>query len=197
MSELNVQEQVKEQVQGEDAKKEIKEEVKSEDILLQIKEQHKKELAGLNRRNEELRKQIQDKDLEKLSAEERLKEEIRLAKEEKEKIETETEKIKRERIIDKLLFDAGLPQKFSSRINGKEENEIEKDILDFQNFINAEAEKRAEAIINQRLGGKAPSGGAVIDEGHQALYDNARKSGNMAQAIAIKRAAQKEGITLK
>ena len=196
----NIQEQVNEQAQetnktienNVDIQALIKEEVEK------IQEQSKNEIAGLNRRNSELENKIKEAEKAKMTEEERLKTELEEARTEKERIEKETQELTRARIVDKTLFDAGLPQEFAKRVNGNDEESILADVTAFQEFINNEAEKRAESIINERLGGKAPKAGDLPDTSSlQAQYDNARKKQDFATCVAIKRKAQADGVQIK
>jgi hypothetical protein len=167
MSENTHQEQVQsEQVQEtttEETTVDVQEQIKKE--IEALKEQSKKEIAGLNKRNSELEKLLQQKDLEKLTEEERLKKEVELARQEKERIEKETKELNRQRLIDKSLFDAGLPQDFAKRITGDDVESIQNDVKAIEDFLNQQAEKKAEALINKRLAGVAPEQGAQTPAG--------------------------------
>jgi vacuolar-type H+-ATPase subunit I/STV1 len=133
-------------------------------LVKEMETRFKKELAGLNKKNSELERALKDSELAKLTEAERLKAETEMLKAEKTKVEQETKQLTRARVIDKSLFDAGLPQDFAKRISGDNEESIAEDIKAFTDFINAEAEKRAEKIINERLGGKAPIKGAAVSQ---------------------------------
>jgi hypothetical protein len=169
-------------------------------------ESHKKEIAGLNRRNSELEKALKEKEdhekeleLKSLDEKERSKRELELAKEEKKKIEEETQKLKIERIIDKSLFDVGLPQEFAKHINGETEEEIKDDISGLNEFINKQVEDRIEKEINKRLSGNKPIGNdKPVDVNNlQSAYDKAKENNNGPLKIAILRKAKEEGIDIK
>jgi hypothetical protein len=160
-------------------------------------ETQKNEIAGLNKANSKLQKELEAKELEKLDAKTRAQQEIELAQKEKEKILQETEEIKRQRIIETAVFDAGLPKDFAKRINGANEEEIAKDVKALTAYFEAEVNKRVEVEVNKRLGGKVPQGGTPPDLGDlQTAFNKAKEKGDMPQMIAIKRQASKDGIIL-
>jgi hypothetical protein len=121
----------------------------------------KKEISGLNRKNSEYEKAIQQKELEKLSEVEKEKALTEIARKEREQEQQITESLRRERIIDKTLFDAGIPLEFAKRINGKDESEIQADVKEFKSYVEKLATERAEKIINEKLGGKPPVTGTA------------------------------------
>lgn len=162
-----------------------------------LEDKFKTEIAGLNKANTKLQKDLEAKELEKLDEKTKAQKELELANQEKEKVLKETEDLKRQRTIEKAIFDAGLPQEFAKRINGQEEKEIAKDVKAFTDFIEVEVNKRVEVEVNKRLGGKTPQSGDAPKLGDlQSAYNEAKTKGNMPQMIAIKRQASKDGVTL-
>lgn len=196
MSDQEKQEQEVQELQAQAP--EEKTEINTDDKLKEMEERWKKEIAGLNRRNSELQKTLEEKELEKLNEEDKAKEQLRRAQEDKERIETEIKELNKSRLVDKYLHESNLPTNLAKRINGEDEETIQADVKDLVDFINAEVEKRAEATINERLGGQPPKSGATPDDTTlQAQYEAAKKAGNIAQCIAIKRAASVEGVEIK
>jgi hypothetical protein len=125
------------------------------------KQQTKKELDGLNRKNSELEKEKKALERAKLSEEEKAKAELEDLKSQAEKERAELQQARRERTIEHALVDSGLPIALASRINGNTDEEIEADVKGFSEYINAEVEKRVEAVINSRLGGQPPKEAAT------------------------------------
>jgi len=134
---------------------------KIKEAQIEFESKYKAEIAGLNKANSKLQKDLEAKELEKLDEKSRAAKEIESAKAEKEKILRETEEIKKQRIIETAIFDAGLPKEFAKRINGSDEDEIVKDVKAFTTYFEAEVNKRIEVEVNKRLGGKAPLNGAL------------------------------------
>ena len=121
----------------------------------------KAEIAGLNRKNSEYEKAIQAKELEKLSEKERAEKELEFLKQEKEKEQAETERLRRDRIVDKILFDNNIPLEFNERIKGNTQEEILSDVKAFNDFVEKIVVQRVEKTVKEKLGGAAPIGGTV------------------------------------
>jgi hypothetical protein len=124
--------------------------------ILEAEEKFKKEIAGLNRRNSDLEKQLQEKELAHLDEVDRKKREAEIASAELEKIQRETNELRRSRFIEKSLIDAGLGLKFANRINGETEEEIQADIERFSSDFNGFAQELHQKEMNKALGGKQP-----------------------------------------
>lgn len=153
----------------------------------------KEELRGVNRRNSELEKEKRELERAKLSEEEKLKAE-------KDDLQAEIESlelVKKAAIVAQNLYKAGLPTELTHRIKGDTEEEIAADIQDLDNFLNQEAEKRAEKIINSRLGGEAPKAGSNADLNTlQGIYNKAKEKNDMPGMLAVKRKASLEGVEI-
>jgi len=164
---------------------------------LQELEISKKEIAGLNRKNSEYEKAIQAKELEKLSEKERAEKELEFLKQEKEKEQAETERLRRDRIVDKILFDNNIPLEFNERIKGNTQEEILSDVKAFNDFVEKIVVQRVEKTVKEKLGGAAPIGGTVTaPTGIQEQYNKAKAERKHAEMIALVRQAQKDGINL-
>lgn len=171
--------------------KQINVDAKMKEIEANLEEKYKTQIAGLDRKVSELSKEKEELALSKMDEKTRAAEEIRLAKEEKQKLMNETEAIKRERLIDKALFDAGLDPKMSSRISGKDESEITEDVKYFNGLINSQVEKRIEEEVNKRLSGKVPIKGKEVTNGSDRekliqQYNEAEKNGNAIAMMRLK-----------
>lgn len=166
--------------------------------MKKLLEDQKKEISGLNRKISDDEKLIKQKELEALKGVEREKAEVELAKAEKERVLKEVEELKRSRIVDKALSDAGIPLEFAKRISGQSEEEITADVKEFNEFIESVVKSKVEKAVNTALAGKAPAAGAAPTTGDlQAQYNEAKKTGNFALQNALLRQAAKEGITLQ
>ncbi len=119
-------------------------------------ELYKKEIAGLNRKNSEMEKLLKDKELEGKTEEEKNE----ALKAENKEIAEENAKLVRDGFVDKSLNSAGLPLKLAGRIIGEDEANIEKDVNDLKEYINELAQEKANAIVNEKLGGNPPKAGA-------------------------------------
>lgn len=124
-------------------------------------EDRKKEISGLNRKISEDEKVIKQKELEKLGEKERAAAELEIARKEREKIENETRELKRQRIVDAALIDAGIPIEFAKRINGQDEAEIQADVKAFKGYIDSLVNALKEKAVAEALAGKAPVSGKV------------------------------------
>jgi hypothetical protein len=153
-----------------------------EKVKLEMAEQFKSEIAGLNRKNSEYEKEIKAKELEGKSEAEQ-KELLLL---EKEAIQKEIIELNRGRIVDKTLNDSGLPLDFAKRIIGADEVSIVADIKVFSEFIEATAQKRAESIINERLGGKTPEAGVSPAGGVDEQIKQAQQKGDFVTVMTLK-----------
>jgi len=164
---------------------------------LQELETSKKEIAGLNRKNTEYEKTIQTKELEKLSEKERAEAELEIKRKEKEQLDSEIKNLARSRIVDKTLFDSGMPSDFSDRIKGDNEDEIKADVKKLNEYIDKLVVERVTKQVNEKLGGAAPIGGTVTaPTGIQEQYNKAKAERKHAEMIALVRQAQKDGINL-
>ncbi len=156
-------EQTQEQTQTEGVNGNVPVEPTEIDLLKKeiqdMKEGFKNELSGLNRKNSELEKEKRDLELSKLEDDEKLKLQLEDMKTAREKEETELKILRRTRTIENNLVDAGLPLDLANRINGENEDDIKSDITALKDWFDKEAEKRAEKIVNERLGGKPPVDG--------------------------------------
>lgn len=126
---------------------------------LQELETSKKEIAGLNRKNTEYEKTIQTKELEKLNEKERAEAELEIKRKEKDHLDSEIKNLARSRIVDKTLFDSGMPSDFSDRIKGDNEDEIKADVKKLNEYIDKIVIERVTKQVNEKLGGKAPVAG--------------------------------------
>ena len=137
----------------------------------------------MNRKISESQKLLKEKELEgKTEAEQA--EALRL---EKEQIQKEIEELNRGRLVDKQLDSAGLPLDFAKRIVGNDEANIKEDIKNFNDFINNLAQERADKLINERMGGKAPEGGAnPTKDNIDVLIKKAQQAGDFIQVMALK-----------
>ena len=168
------------------------------EAIAEVAQGFKKEVAGLNRRNSELEKELAEERKAKMSEEERIKAEIEEAKKEAEAERSEAAKLRKERLIDKALYDVGLPVEFAKHITGDDEESINDSVTSFNSYVDTIVNKKIEEEINKRLAGKPPEGGGKVDVSDlQSQYDNAKKSGDTALAIAIKRRAAAQGEPIK
>ena len=205
MSEKEVKDQDQDQDASQDQDKEptveelVNQKVKELSTVWENKfEEQKKQIAGLDRTNSDLQKKLEEEKLSKLDEKTRADEELKKAREERERVERETEQLKRDRLIEKSVFDAGLPGEFAKRINGQTEDEISKDVKAFTGFIEAEVNKRVEVEVNKRLGGTSPEGGETpkLDD-LQLAYNKAKEKGDQPTMIAILRKASSDGVQIK
>lgn len=128
-----------------------------EKVKDELTQKFKTEIAGLNRRNSELEKSLKEKELEGKSEEEKTKALL----EEKERILKDIEDLNKSRIIDQKLYDAGLPLDiFAKRIIGGTEEEIQVDIKQLNEYIQALVEKKSELRVNELLNTPKPETGA-------------------------------------
>jgi hypothetical protein len=122
-------------------------------------EERKREISGLNRKISEDEKVIKQKELEKLSEVEKEKALTEMARKEREAEEAISASLRRDRIVDKALFDAGIPLEFAKRVSGKEESEILEDVKVFKDYIDKLVNEKKEKAVNEALAGKAPAAG--------------------------------------
>jgi DNA repair exonuclease SbcCD ATPase subunit len=195
MSDEN-QAQVEKQEQGNtetpDKKTELDEAIKNATDSL------KKEIAGLNRRNSQLEDELKEKAREKMSADELAEAKRHEAEEELKRLSAEKEALIKDRIVDKYLFESGLPfDLFGARIQGKTEAEIQADIKKLKEFFDTHVAAGVEAETQKRFAGKGPAGSVSKNpDTLQTQYDQAKTKGDAASMIAIKRAAQREGVEI-
>jgi hypothetical protein len=149
----------------------------------ELEEKYKSEIAGLNRKTNELQKALKEKELEGKSEAEQA-EALRL---EKEQIQKEIAELNRGRLIDKQLDSAGLPLDFAKRITGADESSIETDVKEFGEYIEKIALQKAEKIINERLGGAPPESGSNPNGGILTL-DEIEKLPQADRMAALERA---------
>lgn len=179
-------------VQDEPSQEQTTEQEADEQIKA-LEDKHKEQLRGLNRKNSELEKEKRELERAKLSDEEKMKAEKEDLKAEIESLEL----VKKSAIVAQNLYKAGLPTELSDRVNGETEEEIIDDIQVLEKFLNQEAEKRAEKIINGRLGGEAPKAGSSADlNSLQVSYNKAKERKDMPGMLAVKRRASLEGINI-
>lgn len=127
------------------------------DPVAELKAESAKEIAGLNRRISQMDKALKDAELAKLNETERAKAEIELAKTERDNILKETEQLKRARMIDVAIVDAGLPLDFANRIKGTTEDEIKEDVKVLKEWLDKTVNQKIAETTNQILSGKAPT----------------------------------------
>lgn len=167
----------------------------------QIAEQIKKlqtEIAGLNRKNNDLAKKLKDAELDKLTEDERVKAELADARKEKEQVELEARQFRRQLTIEKSIRKYNLPESFSSRIQGSSDEEIEADAKSIADFLSGEITRRATEDVKVKLSGKPPVGGTTPDvSGFQGQYDAAKKANDAALMIAIQRRAGEAGERIR
>ena len=151
----------------------------------------------MNRRNTDLEKKLSEAEKAKMSEEERIKADLEEAKAEAAKERQEKESLLQGKIIDSELSSVGLPLSFAKYIRGEDEGSIKSNVKELNDLIVETANKLKETEINLKLSGKGPVSGAPTDVTNlQAAYNEAKKNGNDALKIAIKRQAGREGITI-
>ena len=171
MSEENKQAQPSEEQVKEPEKKELNIEDRIAEIEKNLEAKYKSQIAGLDKKVSEQSKKLEEAELAKLDEKTRAAEEIRIAQEERDRIKNETEALRRERLIEKALIEAGLDPKFSDRIKGKEPEEIAEDVKNFKEFLSGEAKRISEAEINARLGGEKPKSGETATPAKMTLEE--------------------------
>ncbi len=124
-------------------------------------ERWKKEIGGLNKKNDELSKALKEKEREALSEEERLKAEKAEAQKELEEIKSQALTARQQMIVARELYNAGLPEDFAKRITGGDDDEIKADVLALKAYLDKQAQALAEAEVKKRLGGGEPKGGGA------------------------------------
>ncbi|MCP3685565.1 MAG: DUF4355 domain-containing protein [bacterium] len=129
-----------------------------------MKEEFKKELSGLNRKNSELETEKKELERQGLEEKERTKLELEDVKEARLKEESELKSLRRIRVVENTLVDAGLPLDLANRINGDLDEDIKADVTALKDWFQSAVEKEAEKITNERLGGKPPVDGKMPEE---------------------------------
>ena len=157
----------------------------------------KKEISGLNRVNSELQDALKEERKSKLTDQEKAQQDLEDARKETEKEKQETARLKKERLIESAIFDAGLPGEFAKRINGETEEEIKQDVKALQGFIEVEVNRQVEVEVNKRLGGKSPEGGETpkLDD-LQLAFNKAKEKNDQPAMIAIRRQASRNGVEI-
>lgn len=167
------------------------------DTIAKTKESLKSELAGLNRKVSELEKKNSDLEMAKLSDEERMKAEMEAAQSERDRLLAEADALKRSRMVETELNNAGLSIEFAKRIIGTTPEEISADVAALNDFITTQVNEKIENEVSRRLSGAAPQGGGSPEQNDlKSLHAKALKEGRMDTAIAIKRQANNQGIKL-
>lgn len=168
------------------------------EIEAKLEAKYKSQIAGLDKKVSEQSKKLQDAELAKLDEKARAEEEIRIAQEERDRIKTETENIRRERMIEKVLLENELPVEFAKRISGDTEDNVKEDAKILKDFIDKQVEAGVEKWRNETLGGEGPKASSTPQAGDlQGLYNEAKKNNHKAEIVAIQRQAAKDGIELK
>lgn len=148
-----------------DITKEI-EKVKLE-LQSEFEEKYKGEIAGLNRKNSELKRTLDDIELSGKTE----KEKNEILKKENDRILGENAKLDRDRIVDRELGNVGLPLEFAKHITGQDEANIKEDIRNFDKHIKDLAQAEADKIINKRMGGDPPEAGITPAEKQMTRSD--------------------------
>ena len=114
-----------------------------------------------------------------------------------ERAEAEKNEILKTQLKKDYLANEGLPIEFAKFISGEEEADIKKSVDELSKYIHDSANKLKEEDINRRLSGKGPAAGSSPDISDlQSAYNEAKKAGNDALKIAIKRQAAREGVQI-
>ena len=120
---------------------------------------YKSQISGLDKTVTKLQKEKEDLELSKLDEEARKLKELEIAEQKLKDLTSESDSIKRDRVVDKHLDSTGLPLEFAKRIIGVTEAEIIEDVKNFKIFLDDAVNKIAEKEINDRLSGKSPKAG--------------------------------------
>jgi len=161
MTEAVKQDQANEQDQVVEEVKEFSIEDKIAELESKLEAKYKSQIQGLDKKVSEQTKKLQDAELAKLDEKTRAAEEIKLAQEERDRIKSETDKIRRERVVEKALHEAGLDSDLLDRIKGGTEDEIKADVQKFADLLEGKATAKAEATVNAKLAGKGPVAGGT------------------------------------
>jgi len=136
-----------------------------ESKIEEMENRYKAELRGLNKKVSDLAKEKEALEMEKLSETEKAEAIRKKAMEEAEQIKQETESLRRERDLTKVLYEAKLdPNLFSGRIKGETAEEMAEDAKALNEAINKEVEARLEKELVSRLSGKKPEGGKEVEK---------------------------------
>ena len=119
---------------------------------------YKTQVSGLNKTVTKLQKEAEENELSKLDEEARKAKELEIAEQKLKELTSESERIKRDRLVDRHLDNTGLPLDFAKRITGVTEDEIIEDVKSFKIFLDDAVKKIAEKEVNERLGGQPPKG---------------------------------------
>lgn len=123
-----------------------------------------------------LSKEKEQAEMEKLSEAERAEAEKQKAIEEANQIKAETEQLRRDRDLSKVLYSKDLdPELFKGRIVGNTEEEMAADADALNASIDKAVEARLEKEITSRLGGKKPEGGREVPMTEAERVERARK----------------------
>lgn len=159
-----VQEQVDESQAVVDESKEIDyaAELKAlKEAQADYEQRFKKQEETLKKRDSTISKLSKEKEqaeMEKLTESERIEAEKQKAIEEAEAIKAETVKLRRDRDLAKVLYDAGLDaDKFGKRIVGETAEEMQEDAEVLKAEIEAAVKSGIEAEITRRFGGDGPT----------------------------------------
>ena len=151
-------------------------------------------VSAITNEKNELANQLKTSELDKLTEKDRAAEELQIARDEKTKIESETVLLKRERLVDKTLVDAGLPIEFAKRINGEDETAILEDVTALSAYLNQHIKDGIDKGISERLSGKGPESGKTLDPGNiDTQIKTAQDAGNWALVMQLR--GQKEKLT--
>lgn len=137
--------------------------VKTDDLEIlakekaELEERYKKETQGLNRKISELEKAMKEKEREGLDAVERERAELEDLKREREAVKQENERLKRNRLVDAALSEAGIPiDLFADRITGSTEDEIKEDVARLKAYLESVGNSARDSATKEFLKGKTP-----------------------------------------
>lgn len=159
--------EVEEQVQGEGQEQVVEDQATPQDQtkefqqrLEELEANYKAQIKGLDKKVGLLAKEKEALEMEKLTETERAEAEKQMAIDEAAAIRAETESLRRDRDLTKVLFDSGLdPELFGSRIQGKTVEEMESDVKALNEAIDKTVNDRVEKEVSRRLGGETPKAG--------------------------------------
>jgi hypothetical protein len=129
----------------------------------EVIERTKKAQAGSDREVQkkenqikEMQQKIEELENNHMSEEERRQKEFESMKQEREKLEKQLQEKNLKDMKQNLLKEAGLPDRFTDRIVGQNEEEIKADIEEFKKVYTEEVGAGLEQEIQNRFGGKQP-----------------------------------------
>lgn len=167
------------------------------DIEAKLTEKFKADINGLNRKVSEVTKERDELKKKTMTEDEQREAERRELAERAERAEAEKNEILKTQMKKDCLANEGLPVEFAKFISGEEETDIKNSVDELSKYIKDSANKLKEEDINRRLSGKAPVAGSSPDVSDlQSAYNEAKKKGDTASMIAIKRRGKTEGVTI-